>query len=132
MEEQKKITAKGGTMRLGAYNCELTEGSRAASIYESTKISERHRHRYEFNSKYLADFEKAGMVASGRNPESGLVEMVELPDHPFFVGCQFHPELKSTVDRPAPLFVHFVAAAKEYAEDKSNKAKLSEEKIAHQ
>jgi CTP synthase len=132
MEEQKKITAKGGTMRLGAYNCELTEGSRAASIYESTKISERHRHRYEFNNKYLADFEKAGMVASGKNPESGLVEMVELPDHPFFVGCQFHPELKSTVDKPAPLFVHFVAAAKEYAEDKSNKAKISEEKIAHQ
>jgi CTP synthase len=132
MEEQKKITAKGGTMRLGAYNCELTPGSRAESIYNSTKISERHRHRYEFNSKYLADFEKAGMVASGRNPESGLVEMVELPDHPFFVGCQFHPELKSTVDRPAPLFVHFIAAAKEYAEDKSNKAKVSEEKIAHQ
>lgn len=132
MEEQKKITAKGGTMRLGAYNCELTPGSRAASIYESTQISERHRHRYEFNSKYLADFEKAGMVASGRNPESGLVEMVELPDHPFFVGCQFHPELKSTVERPAPLFVHFIAAAKEYAEDKTNKAKISEEKIAHQ
>lgn len=132
MEEQKKITAKGGTMRLGAYSCDLTEGSRAAAIYESTSISERHRHRYEFNSKYLADFEKAGMVASGRNPESGLVEMVELPDHPFFVGCQFHPELKSTVERPAPLFVHFIAAAKEYAEDKSNKAKVTEEKIAHQ
>ena len=132
MEEQKKITAKGGTMRLGAYNCELTPGSRAESIYNSTKISERHRHRYEFNSKYLADFEKAGMVASGRNPESGLVEMVELPDHPFFVGCQFHPELKSTVEKPAPLFVHFIAAAKEYAEAKSNQVKLSEEKIAHQ
>jgi CTP synthase len=131
MEEQKKITAKGGTMRLGAYNCELTPGSRASSIYESTQISERHRHRYEFNSKFLADFEKAGMVASGRNPESGLVEMVELPDHPFFVGCQFHPELKSTVDRPAPLFVHFIAAAKEYAEIKNQQTKVSEEKIAH-
>ncbi|SFD06424.1 CTP synthase [Chitinophaga sp. CF118] len=132
MEEQKKITAKGGTMRLGAYACELTPDSRAASIYEGTQISERHRHRYEFNSKYLPDFEKAGMVASGKNPESGLVEIVELPDHPFFVGCQFHPELKSTVERPAPLFVHFIAAAKDYAEDKTNKAKLEEEKIAHQ
>jgi CTP synthase len=132
MEEQKKITAKGGTMRLGSYACELVPGSRAASIYEGTSIAERHRHRYEFNSKFLEDFEKAGMVASGKNPESGLVEMVELPDHPFFVGCQFHPELKSTVDRPAPLFVHFIAAAKEYAEIKTNNAKLAEEKIAHQ
>lgn len=107
-------------------------GSRAASIYDGTSITERHRHRYEFNSKFLEDFEKAGMVASGKNPESGLVEMVELPDHPFFVGCQFHPELKSTVERPAPLFVHFIAAAKEYAEIKINNAKLAEEKIAHQ
>ncbi|SDG63011.1 CTP synthase [Chitinophaga filiformis] len=132
MEEQKKITVKGGTMRLGAYTCELTPGSRAAGIYGSTIISERHRHRYEFNGQYLADFEKAGMIPSGRNPESGLVEMVELPDHPFFVGCQFHPELKSTVEAPAPLFVHFIAAAKQYAEDKTNKAKVAEEKIAHQ
>jgi CTP synthase len=132
MEEQKKITVKGGTMRLGAYTCELTPGSRAAGIYGSTTISERHRHRYEFNSQYLADFERAGMIPSGRNPESGLVEMVELPDHPFFVGCQFHPELKSTVEAPAPLFVHFIAAAKQYAEDKTNKAKVAEEKIAHQ
>jgi len=132
MEEQKKITAKGGTMRLGSYACELEPGSRAAAIYEGTSITERHRHRYEFNSKFLEDFEKAGMVASGKNPESGLVEMVELPDHPFFVGCQFHPELKSTVEKPAPLFVHFIAAAKEYAEIKTNNAKLAEEKIAHQ
>ena len=131
MEEQKKITAKGGTMRLGAYACDLTPGSRAAAIYESTSISERHRHRYEFNGQFLADFEKAGMVASGKNPESGLVEVVELPDHPFFVGCQFHPELKSTVEKPAPLFVHFIAAAKDYAEDKAKEAKLAEEKIAH-
>lgn len=132
MEEQKKITAKGGTMRLGAYSCVLNEGSRAASIYNSTQISERHRHRYEFNNQYLPDFEKAGMIASGKNPESGLVEMVELPDHPFFVGCQFHPELKSTVESPAPLFVHFIAAAKQYADDKTSKAKVAEEKIAHQ
>ncbi|WP_343692235.1 CTP synthase [Chitinophaga sp.] len=127
MEEQKKITAKGGTMRLGAYSCDLTPGSKASAIYESTKISERHRHRYEFNGQYLSDFEKAGMIASGRNPESGLVEMVELPNHPFFVGCQFHPELKSTVERPAPLFVHFIGAAKQYAEDKTNKTKVAEE-----
>ncbi|WPQ62506.1 CTP synthase [Chitinophaga sancti] len=127
MEEQKKITAKGGTMRLGAYTCDLTPGSKAANIYDSIKISERHRHRYEFNGQYLGDFEKAGMIASGRNPESGLVEMVELPNHPFFVGCQFHPELKSTVERPAPLFVHFIGAAKQYAEDKTNKTKLAEE-----
>ncbi|SFP10539.1 CTP synthase [Chitinophaga sp. YR627] len=132
MEEQKKITVKGGTMRLGAYTCELIPGSKAATIYSNTTISERHRHRYEFNSQFLADFEKAGMVPSGRNPESGLVEMVELPEHPFFVGCQFHPELKSTVEAPAPLFVHFIAAAKQYAEDKTIKAKVAEEKIAHQ
>lgn len=131
MEEQKKITAKGGTMRLGAYTCELQPGSRAAKIYGSTLISERHRHRYEFNSKYQADFENAGLVTSGRNPESTLVEMIELTDHPFFVGCQFHPELKSTVERPAPLFVHFIAAAKQYAESKNGKAKAEEKKAVH-
>jgi CTP synthase len=131
MEEQKKITAKGGTMRLGAYTCELQPGSRAAEIYGSTLISERHRHRYEFNSEYQADFENAGMVTSGRNPESTLVEMIELPEHPFFVGCQFHPELKSTVERPAPLFVHFIAAAKQYAESKNGKVKAEEKKIVH-
>lgn len=131
MEEQKKITAKGGTMRLGAYTCELQPGSRAAKIYGSTLISERHRHRYEFNSKYQADFENAGLVTSGRNPESTLVEMIELTDHPFFVGCQFHPELKSTVERPAPLFVHFIAAAKQYAESKNGKVKAEEKKAVH-
>jgi len=132
MEEQKKITAKGGTMRLGAYTCELKPGSRAAEIYGSTLISERHRHRYEFNNEYQADFENAGLVTSGRNPESTLVEMIELPEHPFFVGCQFHPELKSTVERPAPLFVHFIAAAKQYAEGKNGKVKTAEEKkIVH-
>jgi CTP synthase len=131
MEEQKKITAKGGTMRLGAYTCELQAGSRAAEIYGSTLISERHRHRYEFNSQFQNDFENAGLVLSGRNPESTLVEMIELPEHPFFVGCQFHPELKSTVERPAPLFVHFIAAAKQYAESKNGKAKAEEKKIVH-
>jgi len=131
MEEQKKITAKGGTMRLGAYTCELQPGSRAAEIYGSTLISERHRHRYEFNSQFQNDFANAGLVLSGRNPESTLVEMIELPDHPFFVGCQFHPELKSTVERPAPLFVHFIAAAKQYAESKNGKIKAEEKTIVH-
>jgi len=119
MEEQKKITAKGGTMRLGAYPCEITRGSLAYDVYGTEQISERHRHRYEFNNKYLDQYEKAGMVASGRNPETGLVEIIEIKDHPFFIGCQYHPELKSTVERPHPLFVHFVGAAKKYNEQKA-------------
>ncbi|PUZ29510.1 CTP synthase [Chitinophaga parva] len=127
MEEQKKITSKGGTMRLGAYACDLVPGTKAAEIYGSTHISERHRHRYEFNNDFAAQFEQAGMVLSGRNPESGLVEMIELPNHPFFVGCQFHPELKSTVEAPAPLFVSFVKAAKQYAENKLSNKQLVEE-----
>lgn len=131
MEEQKKVTAKGGTMRLGAYTCDLTPGSRASEIYGgATTISERHRHRYEFNNEYLEQIEKAGMIPSGKNPESGLVEMIEIPGHPFFVGSQFHPELKSTVESPAPLFVSFIKAAKQYAENKNGKTKLAEEKIA--
>ncbi len=119
MEEQKKITAKGGTMRLGSYPCDLKQGSLAYQIYGQEHISERHRHRWEFNNKYLAAFENAGMVASGKNPESGLVEIVELPSHPFFIGVQYHPELKSTVESPAPVFVGFVKAARDYAEKKS-------------
>ncbi len=119
MEEQKKITAKGGTMRLGAYPCDLKEGSLAMSIYGTASISERHRHRWEFNNKYLEQFENAGMMASGKNPGTGLVEIVELKDHPFFIGVQYHPELKSTVEAPQPIFVHFIKAAKEYAEKKS-------------
>ena len=112
MEEQKRITMMGGTMRLGAYPCSITEGTLAHRIYGATEISERHRHRYEFNNAYLTAFQNAGMVTSGVNPASGLVEIVELPDHPFFIGVQYHPELKSTVEAPAPLFVHFIAAAK--------------------
>lgn len=119
MEDQKKITMKGGTMRLGAYPCELTKGSKAYSVYGKSKISERHRHRYEFNNKYLKDFEKAGMVASGINPDSKLVEIVELNDHPWFIGTQFHPELKSTVLGPHPLFVKFVKAALEFKKSKN-------------
>ena len=114
MEEQKKTTIKGGTMRLGAYACTLEEGSLAASLYGSLSIRERHRHRYEFNSEYLDEFEKNGMMATGRNPETGLVEIVELPSHPFFIGSQFHPEYKSTPENPHPLFKGLVSAALEY------------------
>jgi CTP synthase len=116
MEEQKQITAKGGTMRLGAYPCEIKEGSLAHTIYGKTSVSERHRHRWEFNNKYLEQFEKAGMVASGKNPATNLVEIIELPQHPFFIGVQYHPELKSTVESPQPVFVHFIKAAKANAE----------------
>ncbi len=111
MEEQKGITAKGGTMRLGAYPCALKEGSNVAKAYGATQISERHRHRYEFNSDFLSDFEKAGMQAVGVNPETNLVEVVEVADHPWFVGSQYHPEYKSTAEQPHPLFVAFVKAA---------------------
>jgi CTP synthase len=111
MAEQKQITSKGGTMRLGAYKCDLKEGSLAAKIYGSLHISERHRHRYEFNSKYQEQYEKSGMICSGINPDSGLVEIVEIPDHPFFIGVQFHPELKSTVENPHPIFEAFIGAA---------------------
>lgn len=111
MEEQKNITDMGGTMRLGAFDCEIKKGTKAYGVYGKTKISERHRHRYEFNNDYLKDYEKAGMIASGFNTKTGLVEIVELKDHPFFVASQFHPELKSTVANPHPLFVSFVAAA---------------------
>ena len=111
MEEQKKITTKGGTMRLGSYACKIKKGSRAAAIYGETLINERHRHRYEFNNKYLEQIEEAGLKATGVNPDSGLVEIVELKDHPWFVGVQFPPELKSTVLNPHPLFVRFIEAA---------------------
>lgn len=111
MEEQKTITDKGGTMRLGGWDCAVKSNTKAFEIYQSELINERHRHRYEFNSNYLEDFEKAGMIASGYNPETNLVEIVEIPSHPFFVAAQYHPEYKSTVANPHPLFVHFVKAA---------------------
>jgi CTP synthase len=120
MEEQKTITVKGGTMRLGSYTCALKNNSLAAEIYGNEAISERHRHRWEFNNRYLAEFEKAGMIASGKNPECDLVEIIEIPAHPFFIGVQYHPELKSTVENPQPIFVHFIKAAKEYAELKNS------------
>lgn len=119
MEEQKKIKMMGGTMRLGSYPCEIKDGSLAHRIYGETQITERHRHRYEFNNEYLDQFESKGMIASGRNPETGLVEIMEIPTHPFFIGVQYHPELKSTVERPAPLFVSFIDAVKKYNEKKS-------------
>ncbi len=120
MEEQKNIVNLGGTMRLGAYPCEITEGSLAHKIYGTTEISERHRHRWEFNNNYINDFEKSGLIPSGKNPATGLVEIVELKDHPFFIGVQYHPELKSTVENPQPIFVHFIKAAKEFGEKKTN------------
>ena len=119
MEEQKKVTAKGGTMRLGSYPCEIKPGTLAYSIYGKPIINERHRHRWEFNNKYLQQFEEAGMMASGKNPGIGLVEIIELTNHPFFFGVQFHPELKSTVENPQPIFVAFIKAAKEFADKKN-------------
>ena len=113
MEGQKAVTEKGGTMRLGAYPCKLAKGSLAHKVYGRNDIQERHRHRYELNNSYLADIEKAGLKASGVNPDSQLVEIVELPSHKWFVGVQFHPEYKSTVLNPHPLFVAFVKAAAE-------------------
>ena len=114
MVEQQNITQKGGTMRLGSYACELKKNTKAYQAYGKTKINERHRHRYEFNNRYLQDIEAAGMKATGINPKTGLVEIVEIPEHPWFVGTQFHPELKSTVLNPHPLFVRFVKASLEH------------------
>lgn len=114
MPDQKKIKAKGGTMRLGAYKCNLAKKSHAFNSYKTSTISERHRHRYEFNDAYLNSMEAHGMIATGKNPETGLVEVVEIPNHPYFVGVQYHPELKSRVEEPHPLFVSFVAAAIKY------------------
>ncbi|MDQ1160748.1 CTP synthase [Chryseobacterium sp. SORGH_AS 447] len=110
MEEQKNVVEKGGTMRLGAWKCSLKNGSKLNDIYGSKNITERHRHRYEFNSDYIGEFEKNGFLATGTNPETGLVEALEMPDHPFYVGVQYHPEYKSTVYTPHPLFIAFVKA----------------------
>ncbi|WP_462249151.1 CTP synthase [Ekhidna sp.] len=111
MESQKNIKDMGGTMRLGAYVCELKKGSKAYAAYGSKKIMERHRHRYEFNNKYLDEYQNAGMTATGINPKTNLVEIMEIADHPWFVGTQYHPELKSTVMDPHPLFVKFIKAS---------------------
>jgi CTP synthase len=124
MEEQKEIKQMGGTMRLGSYACDLKEGSKAAEIYSSHHIHERHRHRYEFNNRYLADFEAAGMIPSGINPDTGLVEIMEVEDHPFFVCPQFHPEYKSTVENPHPLFMALVKAAKTAQEGRAGNMRV--------
>src|SRR5699024_6047143 len=121
MENQKNITQMGGTMRLGAWDCELKEGSLAHRIYGDTTISERHRHRYEFNSKYRDQLEEAGLKATGFNPQTELVEVVEIPEHPYFIGVQYHPEYKSTVANPHPLFVNFIKATKKQAAKKNTK-----------
>jgi CTP synthase len=121
MEEQKKITMKGGTMRLGSYPCTIVENTLAHKIYNASNINERHRHRYELNNDYLDALQNAGLKASGKNDATGLVEIIELPKHPYFIGVQYHPELKSTVEHPHPLFVHFVAAAKSYSEYAASK-----------
>ena len=118
MEDQKHVTHKGGTMRLGAWKCDLVEGTKTFDAYGEHHITERHRHRYEFNDQYRDQLEKAGLKISGVNPDTGLVEAIELPDHPWFVGVQFHPEYKSTVASPHPLFVAFVAAAYKFAQNK--------------
>jgi len=111
MQDQKKITKKGGTMRLGSYVCEVTKGTKAYSAYEKTKVNERHRHRFEFNNAYIKDFEAKGMQITGVNPDTKLAEIVEIKNHPYFIGVQFHPEYKSTVLNPHPLFIKFVKAA---------------------
>ncbi|MFZ4542788.1 MAG: CTP synthase [Saprospiraceae bacterium] len=120
MDDQKKIKVKGGTMRLGSYDCTLSKHTIAYSSYGHDKIKERHRHRYEFNNNYLDILKKAGLKISGKNPETQLVEIIELENHPYFIGVQFHPELKSTVEKPHPLFVSFVKAAMiQHADKKS-------------
>ena len=118
MEAQKSITNKGGTMRLGSWACTIVSESNVGSIYQSEVIYERHRHRYEFNDDYRSQIECAGMRVTGVNPDTGLVEIVEIPDHPWFVGVQYHPEYKSTVANPHPLFVGFVAKAYELSKNK--------------
>lgn len=119
MESQKDVVNKGGTMRLGSWDCTLQKDSLAQKAYKTTDIKERHRHRYEFNNHYKTQIEDAGLKTTGLNPETGLVEIVEIPTHNWFVGVQYHPEYKSTVANPHPLFVSFVAAALNYKKSKS-------------
>ena len=111
MEEQKNITNMGGTMRLGAYECVLRQGSRTLDIYKNEHIQERHRHRYEFNNDYIKEYERHGMQCVGTNPESNLIEIVEIPTLKWYIGTQFHPEYQSTVLNPHPLFIDFIKAA---------------------
>ena len=108
MEEQKSIEDMGGTMRLGSYPCTIEKGSRTFDVYGSTDIAERHRHRYEFNNQFIKQYQDSGMMTPGINTRNNLVEIIELIDHPWFIGVQFHPEYRSTVANPHPLFVSFV------------------------
>ena len=110
MEEKKNLIYMGATLRLGGYDCELKEGSRVKAVYGKDMIVERHRHRYELNSNYVEQYEKAGMICSGHNPKSGLVEIVEIPEKKWYIGTQFHPEYSSSVLNPHPLFLHFLDA----------------------
>ncbi len=121
MAEQMDVTEKGGTMRLGAYDCDLAPGSVVHRIYGKSRISERHRHRYEFNNRFRERLQKAGLRLSGLSPDGTLVEMIELPPeaHPFFVGCQFHPEFKSRPTAPHPLFSAYIAASLQYQRSRS-------------
>jgi CTP synthase len=130
MPGQRGIQDKGATMRLGAYPCVLKEGSHCARIYGKTRISERHRHRFEVNNEYRAELEKKGLVLSGLSPDGLLVEMVELTDHPHFVGCQFHPEFKSRPHAPHPLFVEFVRAAYDYAQVRPRAQTAQDQKLS--
>jgi len=118
MESQKKVSGKGGTMRLGLYPCKIKPGYKISDVYSTDLINERHRHRYEFNNKYIEMFAMAGMQPVGINPNEDLVEIVELTNHPWFIGVQFHPEYRSTVENPHPLFVRFVKAALEQSQAK--------------
>jgi CTP synthase len=119
MEEQKEVSDKGGTMRLGSYDCRIEKDSLVGAIYNEVEVSERHRHRFEFNNKYREDYKRSGMRPVGTNPDQDLVEIMELPSHSWFVGVQFHPEYRSTVAEPHPLFINFIKAAKEHSNKKN-------------
>lgn len=129
MEEQKGVSEKGGTMRLGAYSCRIREGTLTHKLYGKTLIRERHRHRYEFNNDYLKEFEKNGMIPAGINPDNKLVEIIEIPEHPWFIGIQFHPEYSSTVMKPHPLFIGLIQAALQM-KTKDNKKSISKNNYA--
>jgi len=131
MPDQKDVKNKGGTMRLGAYPCVLEDGSRAAQLYAAREVSERHRHRFEFNNEYRDAIEGGGMVLSGKSPDGRLVEMVELPEHPYFIGCQFHPEFKSRPHAPHPLFAGFVKASRQRRDARDASDAASEADPAH-
>jgi CTP synthase len=122
MEEQQHVTDMGGTMRLGAYVCRLSRGSNAAEVYGVPEVRERHRHRYEVSNQYREAFVEHGLRLSGLSPDGSLVEMIELPDHPWFIGCQFHPELRSRPTRPHPLFAGLIAAAVKHARTRTQAA----------